>query len=282
MENALGSTFKVDRKKCVGCGDCAADCVANIIALTDGIPAIDPAKADWCIGCQHCLAVCPTGAVSILGLDPAASEVKAPPVVDAEALGRLVMLRRSCRQFSREPVDAALLDRLVALAAYAPTGVNNMGRLFTIIGDADAMDRFRRLAADAVVAAGDRGAVPEEHSWLVDAAREWRGGGRDVLFRTAPHMLVVSNPDSAPCPEQDCLIALAYFEILAVAHGLGTVWAGIPHAILKFIAPELRQTLGMPADHENFYVLLFGKPKVTFKRSVQRKPENVRYVTGGF
>lgn len=277
-QEASGETFLVDKEKCVGCGDCAADCVAFILEMRDKRPVMKEDREEDCIGCEHCLTVCPTGAVSILGLDPADSDAPRVPGVDPEALGNLFKMRRSCRRFSPEPVDPALLDKILDLVAYAPTGVNYMARQFTVIRDKPVMDEFRRLAADAVIAAGAAGAIPEEHEWLAHVAQGWKEGKSDVLFRGAPHMLVVSSRQDAPCSIYDNIIALSYFDILANAHGIGTVWAGIPFAILSAVAPALREVIGIPEDHKDLYVVLFGNPAIRYRRSAQRRPEKINIV----
>ena len=280
MESAaLGKTFKVDAGKCTGCGECAADCVAEVLEMRDRLPAIVPDHADWCIGCQHCLAVCPTGAVSILGLDPADSPSLEGFALDAASFDLLIRGRRSCRRFSEQPVDPALIDRLLFLAAHAPTGVNNLGRRFTVIKDGKTLGKFREKSARLLVEMNKRGDIPEEEGWLADCAKSWAGGGRDEIFRGAPHMLLVSTAKDSPCPEQDCLIAMSYFDLLANAHGVGTVWAGMPTSVIKLAATELRKDLGIPEDHEYFYCLLFGMPAVAYRRAAQRPPESVHFVT---
>ena len=47
---------KVKRKTCIGCGECAAHCPVEAIAIEEAIAAIDPKK---CIGCGECIIRCP-------------------------------------------------------------------------------------------------------------------------------------------------------------------------------------------------------------------------------
>ncbi len=270
--------FFADNDKCIGCGKCADDCVAEIIEMRGKRPLVPPEKAAECIGCQHCLAICPVAAASVLGLDPLDSIDTSGFVFPAEKLDILVKQRRSCRSLATKAVDPELIEKLVNLAGYAPTGVNNMARRFTVIKDPFVMDRFKTKAMGLILEKEKQNKLPEQLAWMADAVREWKVGGKDQLFRNAPHLILVSNPDSAPCPEQDCLIALSYFELLANAHGLGTIWAGLPYWIVKLAAPELRQDLGMPEDHGNFYTMLFGYPEIKYRRTVQRQAENIHWV----
>lgn len=267
--------FVVDKNKCVGCGHCAQDCVADIIVMKDGKPEVPPEKAADGIGCQHCLAICPVGAVSVLGLSPNDSLPLAGAEFAPESLALLARARRSVRAFRPEPVPHWLLDKLLDCAAYAPTGVNSMSRRIAVIRDPKVMDQFRRRAAELAFA--KKAELSESVAWLADLAGGWLNGGPDELFRGAPHLLVLSAPKDAPCPVQDCIIELAYFDLLAQAHGVGTVWAGIVYWLLTAL-PELRSPLGIPEDHELAYAMMFGMPKMRYARTVQRKPENIAYI----
>lgn len=54
--------FRVEPKKCVGCGECERVCPVGAAKLTDKVAAIDAAV---CIGCGECLTVCPKKAMFI-------------------------------------------------------------------------------------------------------------------------------------------------------------------------------------------------------------------------
>jgi len=57
---------KINRKKCIGCGECVAHCAQNAISLIeikDNKKAkIDP---DTCVGCGECILICPNDAVKV-------------------------------------------------------------------------------------------------------------------------------------------------------------------------------------------------------------------------
>jgi uncharacterized Fe-S center protein len=57
---------KIKRKRCVGCGTCAAHCAQNAISLVD-INNQKKAKidSDLCVGCGECILVCPHEAVKV-------------------------------------------------------------------------------------------------------------------------------------------------------------------------------------------------------------------------
>jgi len=102
--------------------------------------------------------------------------------------------------------------------------------------------------------------------------------GSDNLFRGAPHLLIASSPKTAPSPEADCFIALTYFELLASSMGLGTVWSGLAKWALTAITPEILTSLGVPSSHQVGYMMVFGRPDVTYRRTVQRDHAHINRV----
>jgi len=256
--------FAVNSEQCTRCGLCVRDCPAQIIRQEGAtVPRIEPDQEPLCYQCQHCLAVCPTAALSILGRNPLDSlPLTGLPVLDQ--VERYVRGRRSIRQYRDENVDPSLLQRLLTTLANVPTGVNRRELTFTVIDDRAVMQEIRTKVYKALAKA-QTGQVPE---YLNTAATAYFSQGIDRVFRGAPHALIVSAPPDAPCPSQDVVLALAYFEFLAQCAGLGTVWWGMIRSILEAL-PELKPLVNLPADHV-YYAMLFGVPAVHFARTVQR------------
>jgi len=263
--------FTVDSSKCIRCDACVADCPRHIICRTetenDGLPAIPPLQEQNCLECQHCLAVCPTGAVSILGRHPQNSiELTPAKLPAAEQMHTLLRARRSVRQYKNENVPSNLIDTLLATLANSPTGCNDRLLRFLVVSDLDMMQRLRLKVIESLEEQMRRHAAMPD--FLSAAVTAYRQQGVDELFRGAPHLLVVSEAESASCPKEDVDLALAYFELLAQSAGLGTTWCGY----LKFAvdaAPQLRQCLGL-GPQTPFYAMLFGHPNVRYARTVQR------------
>jgi NAD-dependent dihydropyrimidine dehydrogenase PreA subunit/nitroreductase len=262
--------FVVNDAACTRCGQCVQECPSQVIERSgDAPPRIRPENEENCIRCQHCLAVCPSGAVSIVGRDPAASVALAPdslPTLDA--MTNLVRGRRSVRRYRDENVAPALLTRLLAALGNAPTGCNRMALTFSVIDDKDAMQRFRVKALTGLDGVTKAGRLPEAFGFISEAAPAWFERGEDIVFRGAPHLLVVSAAPDAICPQEDVNLALAYFELMAQSAGLGTVWCGLAKMVLELL-PDLREMVGV-APGCYYYVMLFGPPAVRYARTVQR------------
>lgn len=270
--------FKVDRDTCIKCGECVAECPYSVIEMVDEFPAINPEKEAQCIECQHCFAVCKPGALSIFGLDPANSKSLKGNFPEPDALETLMLGRRSTRRYKDEPVESELIDHILDVVRNAPTGVNRRTNHFTLVEDQAAMNELRTRTYEELRKVVDAGALPEGLEFFEGIANAW-DNGVDILYRGAPHFLVVSGPTDGPSTVPDALIALSYFELLANSHGLGTVWDGLAKWALTAIAPKAGAMLGIPEDHTIGYMMAFGKPAVKFHRTVQRPGGTVNKVT---
>jgi len=265
--------FKINKQNCTRCGQCVDDCPARIISLLeDGYPYISIDKEGSCYKCQHCLAICPTGSVSILGLDPAVSTFIAGGYPDPEKLETLMKGRRSVRRYQDENIDPALFQRLLEVAWHAPTGVNSRQVRFTVL---DSKDKVAQLREEVMAGLGKLvkdNALPKGMEFYANFVRIWEEHHIDIIFRSAPHLLITSAPMTVPTPEPDCIIALSYFELFAQANGVGTVWNGLAKWVITDILPETRKLLGIPDDHRIGYAMVFGYPDVHFTRTVQHYP----------
>lgn len=268
--------FHIDPELCIQCGACAADCPAQIITMNELPEITDESR---CYRCQHCYAVCPTGALSILGHTPADQGGLKPNLPSAAQMRDLVTWRRSVRSYKPENVDPALIDSLLDMACTAPTGVNARSVHFTVIRDRAFLSEFRQNILDRLARLAEAGKLPEglPGQYLGYALNAWKTAGQDVIFRGAPHLLVVSAPPTQLSPVQDAHIALTTFDLLASANGLGTVWDGIFMMILREF-PDLLQTLRIPDDHTLGYAIAFGIPDVTYHRPVTRGPASVTFL----
>jgi len=261
--------FTINQELCIQCGACIDDCPFHIIAMDPDYPALNPTRTHHCIRCQHCLAVCPTGALSILGRRPEDSLPLPQSLPNSAQLTALIKGRRSVRRFLPEPLPAEVIDTMIATVANSPTGKNNRQCLFTVIDNPASMEALRHETLEGLRQAAAEKRLGENLSYFRHVVSAW-DKGHDIIFRHAPHLLMVSVPPSITTPDADTIIAMSYFELLAASMGIGTLWNAMIRWALAVIDVDLYQRLGIPDDHVKGYALLFGRPAVQYHRTVQR------------
>ncbi len=265
--------FEVNKESCTQCGLCVADCPARIIAMAeDGYPCIAVEKESTCYRCEHCLAICPAASISILGLKASDSRPLNAGYPDPVALETLIKGRRSVRRYKNENLDPVLFQQLLDVAWHAPTGVNSRQVRFTVLDDKEKVATLRDEVMAGLVRLAKEGSLAKGKEYYTSFINLWEKHKVDILFRHAPHLLIVTAPRHVACPEQDCLIAMSYFELYAQANGVGTLWNGLAKGAISDLLPELRQRLGIPDDHLFGYVMSFGMPAVHYARTVQHGP----------
>ncbi len=271
--------FAVDQELCIGCESCVMDCPLRVLTMKDGVPEVVSDRESLCIGCLHCLTVCPTGAVSMAGFTADDCLELKDLLPHPDRMEVLIRGRRSVRSYLDENIEPAVMERLLQVAWQAPTGVNARGVLFTVVDDREVMNRLRSVVMDRLDERIRAGNLPEHLDFFSGFVKLWQEKKIDTLFRGAPHLIITSAPTKSPCPEQDCIIALSYFELFAHSLGLGTVWDGLAKLAFAALLPAMIEELGVPGDHKLGYVMAFGKPAVEYHRTVPLRPAAINRVS---
>lgn len=265
-------SFKVDESKCIHCGLCAKDCITKVITLNENkIPKAEDGK--FCLNCQHCMAICPVGAISINGKNP--EEAEKIYVQNPDMILNLIKARRSDRNYKNENLDEERMKKLKEMLKWVPTGCNRHAMHFSFIDDVEVMNGFRNYVNEKVVTALTKKPI-KAVAQRFGAFAQGLIAGEDVIFRGAPHMLVVSNSLKAPCCEEDVIIALSYFELYAQSLGIGTCWCGLAQGAMQLF-PELCDYLEIPEGYKSGYAILFGPKEVNYQRTVL--PEEVPMIS---
>lgn len=271
--------FQVDQDKCIGCGQCAADCPMAIIAMEGNMPVIPAENEERCIHCLHCFAICESGAIAVHGNRVEDSVSLDEGLPSPEQMEILIKGRRAIRNYLSDNLEPALIDRMLAVAWHAPSGKNDRRLLFTVVDDQKIMERIREQAMTVLSLLVDEGKLPAGMEFFADIVKAWQTQKIDILFRGAPHLLVVSAPYDCASPLPDAVIALTTFELFAQSLGVGTVWNGLTKLAIADLVPSLRSQLGIPDNHMIGYAMSFGWPAVRYARSAPRKNPQINRVT---
>lgn len=266
--------FKVNEERCIQCGKCVGDCLAQCMTIEKGdFPKI--LDEDMCLRCQHCLAICPTGAVSIMGVDPDKSLDVKYELPTAHSMETLIKGRRSTRKYKKKALETETIHKLLETAWHAPTGGNTQGVLFTTTMNEKVTLAFRNELNTRVENMLNESNPETENPRIAYARQAFEIRSKkdpDFILRGAPHILIASTPKESPAGKDDSIIALTNFELLAQSMGVGTLWNGFVTWALTDFFPDLALKLGMPEDHVIGYGMCFGRPAIEYHRTVQRTP----------
>ena len=142
--------LSIDEGKCVKCGICAEVCPRVIIEFEEGeIPRGREGAEEMCIHCGHCVAVCPHGALSVSGMSvDECPEIDPSMDMTFDGVGQLVKSRRSIRVFKDEKVEKGVIEKVIDVARYAPTGMNRQPVKWKVIYDTDKVIELKDLVVE--------------------------------------------------------------------------------------------------------------------------------------
>ena len=99
--------IEINRKKCNGCGACAAACHEGAIAMVDGKAQL--MRDDYCDGLGDCLPACPTNAISFVEKEAAAYD-EAAVLENKKKLEAHSQLQQWPVQIKLVPIHAPYFD----------------------------------------------------------------------------------------------------------------------------------------------------------------------------
>lgn len=257
----------IDESKCIGCGKCARDCVAQRITVEDNKAKM---KRD-CILCGHCVAVCPSNAICIpeYDMEDVQEHRQEDAVLNPDTLLHSIKFRRSIRDYKQMPVEQEKLVQIMQAGRYTATAKNNQDCHFVFVQQE--LDTLKEMVWGYIeeITSGKPGEIPTDMLPFLSFNRRRKVNPcDDYLFRNAPVVLFITSEWLL-----DGGLAAQNMELMAAAQGLGVLFNGY----LARIADqnkELKEWLGIPQKTIKACMLL-GYPNVTYARTAPRKEANV-------
>jgi nitroreductase len=185
------------------------------------------------------------------GLPPRRPELQGPragqlpadrPQADPapEAIAQFLRSRRSIRTYKDKPVPREVLEELLDISRWAPSAKNAQPTKWLVIESAAEIKNLIDLTVEWL----------RKTNSFPGVVGAWEQEGRDLVLRSAPHLVIAYASEKALKPEIDCTIALTYLDLAAHGQGLGTCWAGI-FLGAAFNHPPLIEALNLPENHRS-------------------------------
>jgi nitroreductase/NAD-dependent dihydropyrimidine dehydrogenase PreA subunit len=270
--------IKVNEEKCTKCSICIQSCPVSIISAGENkIPFVDAENEKACIYCGHCETVCPqdalTHSLSAKAMLPLTNELDS---IDPQKLGKYFRHRRSIRNYQNKPVDRKILEEIMDIVRYAPTGTNRQFNQWIMVYN---KEMVKQLAAGTIEWMKALYSTNPEMAgrYNVPAMVAAFEKGNDRICRNAPHLVIAYTPAKYPLGVKDATIATAHFELLAPSFGLGACWAGFLMMALQF-SPEMKKLIGLDENYTVHAALMVGYPKYKYYKVPARNKPNMNWI----
>jgi len=262
------SAITVSQEKCTLCGLCISECPFGLFVQEEKINVIEGAETK-CINCGHCISICPVEAIALPSSVPEELiKIDKKLNVTQEEMTQFLKANRSVRQYKDTVVSREVISELMDVTSYGPSA-KNIEPLHWIISENRA--ETRRLADFTV-----KSLIESKVDFLMKMAEIYEGG-KEIIFRGAPHVIIAHADQKGFNPSVDCTIGLTYFDLIANSFGLGTCWAGFFMMAANNYLP-LIEYLKLPEGHKVYGAMMFGYPKYEYKRIPQRHKARVRFI----
>jgi len=271
--------LKIENVKCISCNKCVEICISKNIQKIEGKYQILETE---CVGCGHCIAICPVEAIT--GEKPAVpfekAELKEKSVID------LLRSRRSTRLYKKEKISKEILEKLIDVACYAPSGCNCQCWEFSVITSPEILRELKEMSLvfyrGVIKLCGPD--IPEEKrpiknnaviellQHLVKNLEECK----DNLLYNAPALVVVHADKNSITPQENCCYALYNMVILAHSLGIGSCINGLI-AIAVNGYKAMREKIGIPETNQAYAASTFGYPLYELQRIPKRQDAKIRW-----
>lgn len=259
--------IQINMEKCIGCGLCAADCIALNIEINENKACVK----NECFKCGHCVAICPAGAVSILEYDMADVEEyeKESFELRPDQFLHAVKFRRSIRNFKQKKVARENLEQILQAGRYTATAKNTQNCTFVFV-----QDELEKLKSgvwgyiDQVAETEGRNVSRDFLPFVAFNRRRKANPDDDYLFRNAPVVVYIATDCTI-----DAGLAAQNMENMAVSMGMGVLYNGFLARVTD-VNDELKKWLGLEGKQIQACMLL-GYPDRVYRRTAPREDAKV-------
>lgn len=264
----------IDYDKCTGCGICLTACpLPGYFYSRD--PDNNMVKYDnhgkKCLTCGQCITQCPENAILFEDMGELRDfdgirDLKT--YLPYEKAFNFLAACRSTRRYMKTEVPQEILQKVIKVMEYAPTGINMRAETFTVISDREML----KSLSDAILEELQR----EETTWRMFRRQfSLMGPLYEIpVFYDAPHVIFLSSPLNMVLGGINIGNIVTYGRLAAQSLGLGTCWNGWTQ-IANESSPKIRRMAKLKGPLLMAFTI--GYPDVKFYRIPPRSEKKVRY-----
>lgn len=161
--------------------------------------------------------------------------------------------RRSIRSYTTQPVERAVVERLVRLGVKAPTGSGMEPWGFVVIQDQAKIDALSDCIKRKVL--NDLDAYPQFRLY-----ESWLRSEKYHIFNKAGTVLIIYGDTSSPWYVYDCSLVAGNVILAAENEGIGCCWIGFAEVL--FDDAEFKAAHHVPENFRLAATLSMGYTKV--------------------
>jgi len=285
----------VDLDSCTKCKACANEC--RYYVFDSGEMRFHEDMDEYCIECGKCVAVCPVNAIKLRVYQDEILEdyPNKSDIPSFEKVANLFKARRSRRQFRKEAVPKALIEKILNVAGrYSPTGHNEENVYFTVVQDREILKKIsdectiqvKNLVQkfedpkgrDSLASVFSSEMMSKIEAVIPSFKRNLKqiSKGKEVWHWDAEIIIIHSPKDSLSLVE-NCTLAAAQIMLAAESLGLGTCSLGYITTFFNQFR-SIGKIVKIPIKHAVGYTLAIGYPKAKYYRIPARKPLKVKWL----
>jgi nitroreductase len=185
---------------------------------------------------------------------------------------RLLVLRRSVRDYQEKPVPTALVRELIEQACLAPSSGNGQPWKFIVVNDRGLIRRLSDESKKNLVSDIEKN--PGHPSRRYEATLKNEAFN---VFYNAPCLVIVVGPTALYSTKLDCALFAAYFMLCAADRGLGTCWINLGSHIRD---EKLKKEIGLADDQMIVAPIILGWPKAVPEAPERREPQILKTIEG--
>ncbi len=296
MNKIDNSVIEIDLDNCTKCNACVNDCVCHLFYIESERLQITNNFEEQCILCGHCVAVCPVNVIKLkIHKDiPIRELYKTEEIPNYDSLYKLALKRRSIRQFTTEPLSKQLIEKLLELARYSPTGNNTENVFYTVVQNKQIVTNISNYITMKVKRFVESMDDPKGRELLktrlskveFDLALENLPKNKVILkivddgidyWCWNGEIIFIHGDITIGGISSNTALAAAHIMLAAETLGLGTCSLGY----LTYYTNQsetIKKWIKLPENHEVGYSLVIGYSKVKYKRIPSRKQIRIQWL----